>query len=71
MAVDLLASAVTAAAVEEAAAASSATRAIGCGRNTGTWTSSRNLRKTSTSSIPTLAAGLRYVVGVSAAVMQH
>lgn len=33
----------------------------GCGRNTGTWTSSPSLRKTSISSIQTLPGGLMYV----------
>lgn len=32
-----------------------------CGRNTGTWTSSPSLRKTSISSIQTLPGGLMYV----------
>lgn len=33
----------------------------GCGRNTGTWTSSLSLRRTSISSIPMLPGGLMYV----------
>lgn len=43
---------------------SSAILAIGCGRNTGTWTNSQSLRKTSISSIKTLRGGHRYVVSV-------
>lgn len=67
MAVVLLALGVTVVVVVAAAeeGESSGTRAIGCGRNTGTWTSSPNLRRTSISSTPTLAGGLRYVGSVS------
>lgn len=43
---------------------SSATPAIGCGRNNGTWTSSQSLRKTFINSIPTLPGGIRYVVSM-------
>lgn len=57
MAVVLLALVATVVEVEE----SSAILAIGCGKNTGTWTSSQSSRKTSISSIPTLPGGRRYV----------
>lgn len=43
---------------------SSAILEIGCGRNNGTWTSSRSLRKTFINSIPMLPGGLWYVVGL-------
>lgn len=51
----------TVVAVEEVEEESSAIPANGCGRNNGTSTSSRSLRKTSTNSIQMLPAGLRYV----------
>lgn len=59
MAVALLVSveAVVVVAVEE----SLAIPVTDCGRNTGTWTSSPSLRKTSISSIQTLPGGLMYV----------
>lgn len=59
MAVGLLVSveAVVVVAVEE----SLAIPVTDCGRNTGTWTSSPSLRKTSISSIQTLPGGLMYV----------
>lgn len=37
---------------------------IGCGRNSGTWTSSQSLRKTFINSIPTLPGGLWYVASM-------
>lgn len=37
---------------------------IGCGRNSGTWTSSQSLRKTFINSILTLPGGLWYVVSM-------
>lgn len=54
MAAALLASVATVVEVE----GSLAILANGCGRNSGTWTSSQSLRKTSTSSIPMLPEGL-------------
>lgn len=63
MAVDLLGS--VAVGVEpEVVEGNSVIPVTDCGKNTGTWTSSRSLRKTSTSSMPTSPAGHRYVVDV-------
>lgn len=69
MAVVLLVLVVTV--VEVEVEESSETPAIGCERNTGIWTSSPSLRKTSISSIPTSPGGLRYVASMSVNVMQH
>lgn len=66
MAVVLLASVATVAA---AVVGSSAILGIGCGRNNGTWTSSRSLRKTFINSIPTLPGGLWYVVSMARKVL--